>query len=222
MKRFILISLTALLAAGVANADITKYTNATSWGTAAAGMGSVNTINWDDVDVPAGSAVAISGSRYSSMLGSPVLSVDAGSVLKVADPASDGSLFQMNFIPVSGENLFTPDGYVSGPTGILTVSFGLPAYALGAYFLDVETGYADTGIKVGSTPYAFTASQGNASQSFLGITSDVPFMTAQIYMGNSGDGVTIDDMKYVVPVPSAVLIGLLGLGAAGLKLRRSV
>lgn len=35
-----------------------------------------------------------------------------------------------------------------------------------------------------------------------------------------GNGVGIDDTMYAVPVPGAMLLGFLGLGAAGLKLRK--
>jgi hypothetical protein len=39
----------------------------------------------------------------------------------------------------------------------------------------------------------------------------------------TSDGVGIDDVKYaLVPTPAAVLIGMLGLGVAGLKLRKFV
>jgi hypothetical protein len=39
------------------------------------------------------------------------------------------------------------------------------------------------------------------------------------------DGIPIgygQDLLYVVPVPAAVLLGMLGMGAAGLKLRKFV
>ena len=95
-------------------------------------------------------------------------------------------------------------------------------YALGAWFLDVEFDYDSTGIEVGGTLYAFSSTQGDNSQSFLGIVSTSPFTSANIHMSSDpgGNGVGIDDVMYAVPVPGAVLLGMLGLSVAGVKLRK--
>lgn len=179
----------------------------------------VTNINWDDLVLANGTSQTILGNRYSGLTGSPTLSVDASSGLYVIDPGP--LFFQEDFIPVSGENVFAPDNYPDSPQGILTVSFGTPVYALGAWFLDVETDYAGTGIKVDGTLYSFSANQGDNSQSFLGIVSTTPFTTAEIHMANGpvSDGVGIDDLKFaVVPEPTTLL--LLGFGALLLRKRR--
>jgi len=213
MKRLITISAILFIVAGSANAAM--YTDQANW--AAALSAPINTINWDDVVVPT-YYTTISGNRYSGMFGSPMLSVDAGSSLYVVKPAA-GAL-ATDFFPVSGENVFSPDLYT--PQGILTISFGTPMYALGAWFLDVESDYAGTGIEVGGTLYAFSSNQGDNSKSFLGIVSSTSFTTANIHMatGPASNGVGIDDVMYAVPVPGAVLLGILGLGVAGWKLRK--
>jgi len=212
------IAVIALAVAGNASADVTVYTNQATWaGTLSA---PINTINWDDVVLANGSSSLIAGDRYAGMPGSPMLSVDASSGLYVIDPGP--SWYEEDFIPRSGENVFAPDNYPASPQGVLTISFGKPMSALGAWFLDVEQDFDSTGIALDGTLYAFGSNQGDNSQSFLGIVSSTPFMTASLYMSNDpgGNGVGIDDVMYAVPVPGAVLLGVLGLGVAGLKLRK--
>ena len=227
MKRTILLACAALmtLTCVSARADITTYTNQTDW--LAALTTPVNTITWDDVTVPESSYTTISADHYASMPGSPLLSIPDGtpqlSGLNVINPGPDGpAALGSHFIPVSGDNVFgdTPPS----PEGTLTISFGTPVYALGAWFLDVEDDHAGTGIEIDGTLYAFSSSQGNQSQSFLGILSTTPFTSANICMAVGPDrinGVGIDDTMYaVVPVPGAALLGVLGLGAAAARLRR--
>ena len=226
-----------VLVAGSAGADIitvyrgtNSYTSsvdaANNWTTALSTP--IATINWDDVPLADGSQTTIAGDRYSSMPGSPTLSVDAGG-LYVINPAPSGTgYFATDFFPVSGANVFAPDGWPEpsvGPEGILTITFSSPVYALGAWFLDVEDDYRSTGIEVGETLYAFEQNQGDNSQSFLGIISSTPFTTAMIHMSSApgGDGVGIDNMMYaLVPTPVAVVLGMLGLATAGLKLRKYI
>lgn len=219
MKRLLTICVIFVVGASGAGADITVYTDQASW--QAALTTPVNTIDWDDAALDNGTSTVISGSRYSGMAGGPVLSVDGGSQLYVIDPGLH--FYQEDFVPVSGENVFSPDDYPASPEGILTISFGTPAYALGVWFLDVEYDYGSTGIEVGGERYMFDYDPGDDSQSFLGIVSTTPFTTANIHMSSAsgGNGVGIDDTMYaVVPVPGAVLLGLLGLSVAGVKLRK--
>jgi hypothetical protein len=218
MKRFVTMSMVVFTMAGSASADLTVYTSQASW--AAAVSAPVITINWDDVALANGTSTIISGNRYAGLPGSPTLSVDAGSGLYVIDPGP--KFFEEDFIPVSGENVFAPDNYPISPEGTLTITFGTPVSALGVWFLDVEGDYAGTGIEIGGVFKAFGANQGDNSQSFLGVVSSTLFTTAKIRMatGTATNGVGIDDVMYAVPIPTAVLLGLLGLGAAGLKLRR--
>ncbi len=193
---------------------VTKYENdKAGWDSVVTSL--VTTINWDDLALANGTSQTILGDRYAGLIGSPTLSVDASSGLYVIDPGP--KYYEEDFIPISGENVFSPDDYPASPEGILTITFDKPVYALGAWFLDVEGDYAGTGIKVDGTLYSFSANQGEDSQSFLGIISSTPFTTAEIHMSTNpgGDGVGIDDVYYV-PEPGTLL--LLGLG--GLFLRR--
>ena len=215
MKKFITVCAVAAIMLAVSPARaVTKYENdKAGWDSMVIGL--VTTINWDDLALANGTSQTILGNRYSGLTGSPTLSVDASSGLYVIDPGP--KYYEEDFIPISGENVFSPDDYPASPQGVLTISFGAPVYALGAWFLDVEGDYAGTGIKVGGTLYAFSANQGDNSQSFLGIISTTPFTTAEIHLANGpvSDGVGIDDVYYV-PEPATLL--LFGLG--GLFLRR--
>lgn len=224
MKRLTAVCLVLFVAAGSAFASINVYTAENLW------QGqlytSVNTINWDDVAVGEGTYTTIASNRYSYMPGSPTLSVDGRSRLLVGNPTNpDGGFFGADFYPVSQNNVFSPDASGS-PEGRLTISFDQGVYAFGTWFLDVEGDFAVTGIKVDGVLYSFGANQSDNSKSFLGIVSSIPFLSADIYMaygGGAENGVGIDDVKYaLVPVPIAVVLGMLGLGVAGLKLRKFV
>jgi hypothetical protein len=225
MKRLITLCAIFFVVAGSAKAGLTVYTDQANW--AAALSAPINTINWDDVAVPDSTYTTIAGNHYSGLPGSPTLSIPSGSPqlsgLNVINPGPGGpAALGDHFFPVSGDNVFadTPPS----PEGILTISFGTPMYALGVWFLDVEQDYDSTGIEIAGTLSAFGSSQGDKSQSFLGIVSTTPFTTANIHMSSDagGNGVGIDDVMYAVPVPGAVLLGILGLGAAGIKLRKFV
>ncbi len=222
MNRLVTICLIFLLAAGSATAAVTEFeNNQAGWN--AAVTTTTNTINWDDVALAPGASQVIAGNRYAGLPGNPTLAIDPGSQLNVLNP--NAGPYAVDFFPVSQTNVFTPD-IVGSPQGILTITWTQPVYALAAWFLDVEEDFAATGIQVGGTLYAFTANQGDNSQSFLGIVSTIPFNTAQIYMSanfGNGNGIGIDDTTFaLVPIPGAVLIGMLGLGVAGLKLRKFV
>lgn len=220
MKGYILTGVITVLVASIASADLTVYRNDQA-GWRAGLTSSYATIDWDNIAVEDGTNTTIAANRYSGMPLSPNLSVDADSGLYVIDPGPE--YYDVDFFPTSGENVFSPDSSGS-PQGILTITFAEPTYAIGAWFLDVEGDYANSGIAIEDTGLnAFGGNQGDNSQSFLGVISDTWFTTAHIHMSSNfgnGNGVGIDDVMYAVPVPGAVLLGMLGLSVAGVKLRK--
>jgi len=80
-----------------------------------------------------------------------------------------------------------------------------------------------------SAPPLLLTQGGSNEQSpvFFGITSDIPITTIRWYEGlETGSGfneeTALDNFAVVpVPVPGAVLLGMLGLSVAGIKLRKS-
>jgi hypothetical protein len=56
---------------------------------------------------------------------------------------------------------------------------------------------------------------------FLGLGNAVTFQINDFYASNDSGNLNVK-IYALVPVPGAVLIGMLGLGVAGLKLRRFV
>lgn len=173
MRRLILIGAILAVVGGSASADITVYTDQANW--TAAVSGPITTIDWDDVTVPDSTYTTIAPNHYVGLPGSPTLSIPGGggpqlSGLNVINPGSGGpASLGDHFFPVSGDNVFadTPPS----PEGVLTISFGTPMYAIGAWFLDVESDHGSSGIEIDGTLHAFATSQGDQSQSFLGVVS---------------------------------------------------
>jgi len=84
-----------------------------------------------------------------------------------------------------------------------------------------EFGYLDYVVAQGPFgPGAFSGTDSVATP----VVDGVPFSVSEwVLITHTGNGVTsFDAESTVVPVPGAVLLGMLGLGAAGLKLRRRV
>ena len=126
-----------------------------------------------------------------------------------------------------------PSPYVSGNYvlwfsnggGTLTFDFASELTAFGVCLSDA----ADKGGAVIS--YSTNAGEAgvlttqlpDASQVFFGLTTDSPFTQVTLHNTASGDGAGVDNVHYgtnVVPVPGAIILGGLGMGAAAGFLRR--
>ena len=221
MRQSQLIPLLVLAGTGTAIAGpVVVYENdKAGWDTAVASY-TTDTIDWDDIDISNGTYTTITSNQYAGLLGSPSLSVDGGSGLFVLDPGL--GFYDADYIPVSGENVFSPD-VAGSPEGELTIDFDETMHAIGAWFLDVESDYTVTGIEINGEFFAFSSNQGDDSQSWLGLVSMDGFTQAKIRMafgGGAVNGVGIDDVVYghLIPLPTGA--GLAGLGLLGLASTR--
>jgi choice-of-anchor C domain-containing protein len=103
-------------------------------------------------------------------------------------------------------------GHPPGPT---TMTMDVSAIGIGtqtqSYSFDT-TGHNFTSMGWETMQFAFTADAANTTLRFLSTSSAD---------NNPGYGPTLDNVSLnVVPLPGAILLGMLGLGAAGVKLRR--
>ena len=178
----------AMGALAASSADATLVTPYTSQSSwASAATGVIETIDFDDGLLPS----SFSG----GYVGLPTATPD--------------------FIPTSSPNVFQPTDTIP-IVGTVLVTFAQPVNAVGAFFLDVETGFASTGFDFegdGTLEVAFGGDQGDDSIAFLGFTTDMPLTTVTISFGQAGtpaDGVAMDDFQFAtIPEPSAFLFGLL-------------
>ena len=112
-------------------------------------------------------------------------------------------------------------------TGPITISFPVPVFDVSFQLLDIESEYeafsatADTG-EVQTTG----TGGGNAIATLVEFTSTgITSITADVWptTDNGLTGWALDNLEYTpVPVPGAVLLGMIGLSVAGVKLRKRV
>lgn len=135
--------------------------------------------------------------------------------------ADDGS------IDGSGSNgeswFFSP-----GSVGITFTSDMLPTH-FGVVWTDGNGGTTFEAFNVHGVSLGTIGPVGIADGAYTGATAEDRFFGVsdpagiwKIKISNSQAGIEVDHLQYgVVPVPGAVLLGMLGLGAAGMRLRRS-
>lgn len=117
------------------------------------------------------------------------------------------NFFANDFVPVSGEAVFSPGNceYPGSPIGTVIVDFDVPVSALGLSFLDAEgaassvTAYDGDGNMLGSSVAQGLADNAQAFRYFASIDPDFPIASAVIQLGGGGDGVGMDDLCFVDP-----------------------
>lgn len=154
----------------------------------------VGTIDFESITAP--SPVEVFGNEFEGLYLSPNFVLVDGGNMFVGNPSTGQTL-----TPTSGENMFFP---TCNPAceGIIRITFDQNIRAFGAFFIDVEADFATTGFStnIGSSSpgIAFSSSQGQNSQSFLGFISNTPFDSVDIHFatGANIDGTLIDDATY--------------------------
>ena len=122
------------------------------------------------------------------------------------------------------------------PHSEITAQFSTPAVGVGAWVYDNTSATAESfemivtevgGATFTSTPLESGNGTGHFVEGWLGATSPVGIASVSYRVIDSvtGDPVAryfeMDHLQYSpVPVPGAILLGILGLGAAGVKLRK--
>lgn len=160
----------------------------------------VNTIDFES-EITTGQK-AIQGNEFNGAPGNPIFRISngRGTTMLVGDPTNGQQL-----VPgTSGINTFFTDCEGDCNGEVVEVSFAQPVNAFGAFFIDVEGGFASTGFtlsEIAANPdIAFTRRQGDGTQRFLGFTSEVSFTRVYIHFSTGGirDGVLMDDVMYAL------------------------
>ena len=133
-----------------------------------------------------------------------------------------GSVFITDLVGVHPSNPSYDSVYDTGP---ITMAFSKPVFDVSFQLLDIEGVYEAFSASADTGETQTTGTGGGDGLATLveftsiGITS----ITIDVWPITSSEltGWALDNLEYtVVPVPGAVLLGMLGLSVAGLKLRR--
>jgi len=212
VKRILLIATLCLLLGAPANADMTFYgpTERSSFDS----MAIITTVETFDSVTPKDTAIpsfTSNGVTYRGISSDPY----KPNVWVTSYPYP-------NFgVPVPDDTVLTATG---DENFRIEMAFASAVTAVG--FDTYLNQYGDATIEVVDTSGwsdTYILSHDYKTVGFFGVTSDTPISTIQwtTTLGRiENTGIDTVQMGTVVPVPGAVLLGVLGLGAVGLKLRK--
>jgi hypothetical protein len=179
----------------------------TDWEMFQSAAGTVTVIDFEGLVSEGGQAAAVelTGNEFSHIIITP--GDEDGLFVGIPDPSltriNNANFFADDFFPTSGDAVLSPDLFKpqSAPHGTLVVDFGFHTGAVGAYFLDVESGISSieafdgqggTGKSLAKATLQYEVDN---SQTFAGIVAS-GIRSAVIVMGYSRDGVGIDDLAF--------------------------
>ncbi|MBN1974869.1 MAG: choice-of-anchor C family protein [Sedimentisphaerales bacterium] len=204
MKRFILISLIIGLCAGQSFAAMDPFINGSfeigddpgkSFSTLLAGSTAIDgwTVGNNGIDYISGYWKAADGSRSLDMS-----ALNAGSISQTFDTVTGNNYlvtFQMAGNPVGGP---------------LVKELTVGAAGKSQNFIFDTTGKSQTNMGWETMNFSFVANSSSTTLSFTSLINTA--------CGPALDGVTVS----LVPVPATILLGFIGLGVGGWKLRKSM
>jgi len=203
----ILLLLLVVSLSSPANVFGKKAQTFTDWEAFVSAVGTVTIVDFEGIASGVGqqNAASLTGDEFLHITLIP--GDEDGLFVGIPDPSieggSDVSFFASDFFPTSEMAVFSSDLYngTSVPHGILIVDFRFTTGAVGAYFLDVESGISSieafdgpggTGKSLAKVTLQY---EGDNSQAFAGIVTS-GIRSAVIVMGNARDGVGIDDLVF--------------------------
>ena len=190
----------ALFGPAIAFADITVYTDETAYLSALGGLSTIvegfEGTDWD---------ITRSPSTVSTLTSQDVTWTASDKLTTIASSA---------WVRSGTWGVF--DSY--GDPDMIATSGTIPFLGVGGWFATVSGSASTINFEIGSQVVA-TSSLVSDSHTFLGITDPAGFTSVTFATPTSGHW-GADDFTFAVPVPGAVLLGILGLSVAGVKLRK--
>lgn len=208
MKHFLILLLLLVVSLSTpANVFGKKAQTFTDWEAFISAAGTITVIDFEGIALQGGEvgAVELAGNEFSHIIITP--GYEDGLFVGIPDSLltriNNANFFADDFFPTSGEAVLSPDLYKPGssPHGTFVVDFSFQTGAVGTHFLDVESGISSieafdgqggTGKSLAKVTLQY---EGDNSQTFAGIVTD-GIRSAVIVMGNTRDGVGIDDLVF--------------------------
>jgi hypothetical protein len=195
---------------------------ASSFDTAAASLGTLNTVSFENLAVTADAAVGIAPGVTANWFN------QGGNTIVDVNIQTFSQSLSLGYNTTSGGRLFAQVAYnypdFTQPVGV-TFTFASPIQAWGAYFTGIGSGDGETVIEFSDGTLQKQPIVGDRAGgvAFLGFTDPGRQISAITVVQNpvngaAGDIFGIDDMRYVPAVPTPALIpAALGMAIALLK-----